>query len=350
MSEPAHVHAGTGSAKGTGSATDTGSAKGTGSATSTGSATLAGSGTPTGTWAVVLNWNGGEQNLACVRSLLAQGLAPERIVFVDNASSDGSAERVVAEFGHLVVLRNAANLGYGDGTNRGIEHALAHGAERVLLVNNDVIFPSGTLAGLERALAAGAGIVGPRVLFLHPPDVVWCAGGLLTFRTNLSTLIGHREPDGPRFQVTRAVDYVPGCAMLVARAVFARIGLLEGDYFAYHEDLEFCWKARQAGFPVRVIGALAVHHDAHSSTGGGYNPLRKYMMAVNTVRFLRRHGTPARWLSFWLHDVLSLPFVFLYRAQRGEGRAVLAKARGTWDGLRGRQVTAQRLHELSNGG
>lgn len=343
MSEPAQGHA-------PGPATSTGSATSTGPATSTVSGIPTETLVPSGTWAVVLNWNGGEQNLACVRSLLAQGLVPERIVFVDNASSDGSAERVAAEFPRLIVLRNVANLGYGHGTNRGIEHALARGAERVLLANNDVTFPSGTLAGLELALAEGAGIVGPRVLFLHPPDVVWSAGGLLTFRTNLSTLVGHGEPDGPRFQVTRAVDYVPGCAMLVARGVFACIGLLEGDYFAYHEDLEFCWKATQAGFPVRVIGALAAHHDAHSSTGGGYNPLRKYMMAVNTVRFLRRHGTPGRWVSFWLHDVLSLPFVFLYRSLRGEGRAVLAKARGTWDGLRGRRVTAERLQELSSGG
>lgn len=308
------------------------------------------SGVGADTWAVVLNWNGGERNLDCVRSLLAQGLAPERIVFVDNASTDGSCERVRAAFPDLVVLTNPENRGYGHGTNRGIEHALQHGAGRVFLVNNDVTLRTGVLPGLEAALADGNGIVGPRVLFLHPPDLVWCAGGLLNFRTNLSSLVGHREPDRAEFQGTRDVDYVPGCAMLVAREVFEAIGLLEGDYFAYHEDVEFCWKAKQAGFPVRVIGAVAAHHDAHSSTGGGYNPLRKYMMAVNTVRFLRRHGTPARWLSFWLFDVASLPLVWLYRAARGEGAAVVAKARGTWDGLRGRQVTAERLRELSAGG
>jgi len=300
----------------------------------------------TGTWAVVLNWNGGAQNLACVRSLLAQELPAERIVFVDNASSDGSCERVAAEFPGLVLLRNPRNVGYGHGTNRGIEHALAHGAARVLLVNNDVTLLPGTLAGLEQALVAAPGIVGPRVLFREPPDRLWCAGGILTFRANLSSLLGHGQPDGPEHRVTRDVDYVPGCALLASRAVFERIGLLEGDYFAYHEDVEFCWKAKQSGFPVRMIGAVAAHHDAHSATGGGYNRLRKYMMAVNTVRFLRRHGTPARWLGFWLFDVATLPLVWLYRAPRGEGAAVLAKARGTWDGLRGRMVTAERLQEL----
>jgi GT2 family glycosyltransferase len=309
-----------------------------------------GENTASGTWAVVLNWNGGAQNADCVRSLLAQGLAAGRIVFVDNGSSDGSCEAIEREFAGLVVLRNAANLGYGDGTNVGLRHALAAGAERVWLVNNDVVFPAGTLAGLERELASsGDGIVAPRVLFKHPPDVVWCAGGTLTFRTNLSTMIGHGEPDGPGFRVTRDVDYVPGCALLATRAVFERIGLLEGAYFAYHEDVEFCWKAKQAGFPVRVIGALAAHHDAHASTGGGYNARRKYMMAVNTVHFLRKHGTPARWLGFWLFDVATLPLVWLYRSFRGEGRAVVAKARGTLDGLRGIQVTPERLEAFGNG-
>src|SRR5262249_23891070 len=109
--------------------------------------------TPSGTWAVVLNWNGGEQNLACVRSLLAQELAPERVVFVDNASSDGSRERVAREFPALVHLANAENVGYGCGTNRGIEHALAHGAERELLLNHDVMIPTGTLRGLGQEVA-----------------------------------------------------------------------------------------------------------------------------------------------------------------------------------------------------
>jgi GT2 family glycosyltransferase len=302
-----------------------------------------------GTYAVVLNWNGGAQNLGCVRALLAQGLAPDHVVFVDNASTDGSPERVAAEFPGVVLLGNAANLGYGHGTNAGIVQALAAGAERVLLVNNDVTFPPGTLAGLEAALAEQGGIVGPRVLFRDPPDRIWCAGGVLTFRANLSTMLGHGRPDGPEFRVTRAVDYVPGCALLAERSVFERVGLLDGEYFAYHEDVELCWKAKQAGFAVRVIGALAVHHDAHSSTGGGYNPLRKYMMAVNSVHFLRRHGTPSRWLAFWLFDVATLPLVWLYRAPRGEGRAVLAKAHGTWDGLRGRRVTAERLAERAGG-
>jgi GT2 family glycosyltransferase len=295
------------------------------------------------TFSVVVNWNGGERNLVCLRSLVAQGLAPAEIVFVDNASTDGSRERVAEAFPGLTVLRNERNEGYGDATNRGIAHALAHGAEFVFLANNDLRLPDGALAELAAALerAPGVGIVGPRIVYEKDPGTIWAAGGRMTFRQNLSTMIGHRAPDGPRYRRTLDVDYVPGCAMLVRRAVFERVGLLEGDYFAYHEDVELCLEARAAGFGVRVVGETLAYHDAHGTTGGGYNPRRKYMMGLNTVRFLKKHGTPWRWGSFLVFDVLSLPAAWLVRAPRGEGGAVLAKARGMLDGFRGRRVTSR---------
>ena len=305
-----------------------------------------------GTFAVVVNWNGGEDNLACLRSLVANGLAEERIVFVDNGSTDGSPERVRELHPGVRLLRNEANLGFAGGCNLGIDEALEHGARAVFLVNNDVLLRDpGTLRGLEAALEEepGVGIVGPRVLYAGDPSLVWCAGGVLTFRQNLSRMIGHREKDGPAFQRRRDVDYVPGCAMLVRREVFERVGRFHEDYFAYHEDLELCVRAAEAGFRVLLLGELAVLHDAHASTGGGYNARRKYMMGVNTVWFLRRHGTPVRWLKFWIFDVASLPFVYAFRCLRGEGGAVLAKARGMLDGLRGRRVSAELLEQWREG-
>jgi GT2 family glycosyltransferase len=290
--------------------------------------------------AIVVNWNGGAANLDCLRSLLAQGLAESDIVFVDNGSRDGSRELVAHAHPALVRIDNAHNLGYGAGVNQGLARVLERGAAAVFLVNNDLELPVGTLqlllAEFERAPAVG--IVGPRVLYRHDPSRVWAAGGRLTWRQNLSTLLGHGAPDGPEYRDTREVDYVPGCALLARREVFERVGLLRAEYFAYHEDLEFCVDARAHGFGVRVVGAASALHDAGAATGGGYNPRRKYMMGVNTVWFLRRHGTPLRWLSFALFDVLSLLPLWIAGLFNGRSRAVLAKAIGTWHGLQGRKV------------
>jgi len=303
-----------------------------------------------GTWAVVVNWNGGDANLRALASLDQEGIGAERIVFVDNASEDGSRERVAAAFPGVRLVANERNEGYGHATNRGIVLALEAGAEAVFCVNNDVTFVAGE-GTLERLLGVlgreGVGVVGPRVVYAREPGRIWAAGGRMTYRQNLTDLIGHRAPDAPAFQREHAVDYVPGCTMLVRREVFETAGMLDGDYFAYHEDVEFCLKVREAGFAVRLVGDVRALHDAHHSTGGGYNPARKYMMAVNTVWFLRRHGTPLRWASFLLFDVLSLPFAWLLRSAKGEAAGVRAKARGTLDGLRGRRVTAESLRRFA---
>lgn len=297
---------------------------------------------------MVVNWNGGDANLPCLRSLLEAGIPAQRIAFVDNASSDGSLARVVAEHPDLRVVENARNEGFGHGANRGIDLALAEGAGRVLLLNNDATLGEGALDLLEAALDGdpAVGIVGPRILHASDPGRLWAAGGTLTFRQNLTTLIAFGAPDGPEWRRSFDVDYVVGCAMLVRREVFERAGTFDGAYFAYHEDVELGVAAAAAGFRSRTVGEAAAYHDAHTSTGGGYNARRKYMMGVNTVWFLRKHGTPVRWLRFWLFDVLTLPAVWLVHALRGEGAAVRAKARGTWDGLRGRRVTEDVLRSF----
>lgn len=300
-----------------------------------------------GMWTVVVNWNGGARNLDCLASLLAAGIAEDRIAFVDNASSDGSYEDALAAYPRMRVIRNGQNLGFGEGANQGARAALDAGATSVLFANNDVTFPQETPTRLLAALSEhpSVGIVGPRVLYAQPPPRVWCAGGMLTWRQNLSTLLGHGAADGERWRVRRAVDYVAGCAMLVRREVFDAIGFLEPDYFAYMEDVDYCIRAKGAGFRVESIGEVACHHDPSSATGGGYNPRRKYMQGVNSIHFLKRHGGSREWLRFVAFDVLSLPFVWFAALFRGRQSAVLAKGLGILHGVRGVRVTADRLRQ-----
>lgn len=300
-----------------------------------------------GVFAVIVNWNGGERNQACVASLLEDGIAPERIVFVDNGSSDGSREAVLECTPTLTLVANAENLGFGEGANQGARHALESGAEHVFFVNNDVTLLRGTVDALAAELERDArvGIVGPRVLYPGEPARVWCAGGMLTWRENLSTLLGHGELDGPRWREDREVDYVAGCAMLVRRAVFESVGFFEASYFAYMEDVELCLRARRAGYLVRSLGHVACFHEPSSATGGGYNPRRKYMQGVNSVRFLRRYGGAREWARFLAFDVATLPPLFAAGLLRGRARAVAAKGLGIAHGLLGRRVRAERLRE-----
>ena len=300
--------------------------------------------------AVVVNWNGGEANVACLRSILAEGLPATDVVFVDNGSADGSRELVARTFPGLTRLENAENLGFGAAANQGAFAALGSGAEAVFFVNNDVVLAPGVVARLARALASDAaiGIVGPRVLHMHDRTRVWCAGGMLTWRENLSTLLGHGEPDGAEHQRTKRVDYVPGCALLARREVLEGVGSFDARYFAYMEDVDLCLRATRAGFACLLVGDAAAYHASSSATGGGYNPRRKYMMGVNSVWFLRAHARASQWLRFLAFDVLTLPFLWIVGVFRGRGKSVLAKGLGILDGLRGRRVTAERIRAGSS--
>ncbi len=297
--------------------------------------------------AVVVNWNGGEANLACLTSIEAQGLASERVVFVDNGSSYGSLERVRVSHPAVNLIENGENLGFGAAANLGARAALERGARAVFFVNNDVVLPEGVLPRLEEALAERPrrAVVGPLILLGDRPELVWSAGGTLTWRQNLSTLRGFEHHDGPRWRESMDVDYIVGCAMLVRGEALEELGFFAVEYFAYMEDVDLCLRARRAGWEVHHVGDVSALHTPSSATGGGYSPRRKYMNAVNSVAFLRRHGRAVHWLRFWFFDVASLPLVWAVAVFRGRGKAVLAKGWGLIDGLRGRAVTAARVQD-----
>ncbi|HUR28399.1 MAG TPA: glycosyltransferase family 2 protein, partial [Planctomycetota bacterium] len=195
--------------------------------------------------AVVVNWNGGASNLACLAVLQAAAL--ERIVFVDNASTDGSLALVRESFPDAEILVNQANLGFGEASNLGAARALERGCDALLFVNNDVLLRPAEIEKLAAELGRDPklGFVGPRVLDARDPTRIWAAGGKLSWRQNLTTLIGQGEPDGQRFHTTRDVDYVIGCALLARRAAFEETGGFDKRYFAYSEDVDLALRAKR---------------------------------------------------------------------------------------------------------
>lgn len=281
-------------------------------------------------------------NRDCLDSLLSEGIPATRIVLVDNASVDGSKEDIRERYRGLLFIENNDNLGFGEAANQGAQMALDAGADAVYFINNDLVLEPGSLARLVHFLneAPDVGICGPRVLDRLDPTRIWCAGGLLTWRENLSTLRGHHKPDGPKYQGLMAVDYIPGCALLIRAKVLHHIGGFDAAYFAYMEDVDLCVRAKQAGYQVVLVGEASCLHASSSATGGGYNPKRKYMMGVNSIWFLRQHGGFLAWSRFLIFDVLSLPLLLLVSVPRGRAGSVLAKARGIYHGLLGRRVTA----------
>ena len=239
--------------------------------------------------AVVLNYRTPDDTFLAVRSLLLSSHPPDDLIVVDNDASD-DCRKALERFGERVrFMASGINRGFSGGMNLGIREALARGAERVLLVNSDVVLPHDALKTLNAELDRHrtAGIAGPIVVARHAPDSV------ATMGMNYSKTTGrmrHRSV-GNRFAGTSTgaddVDGVSGCLMLVRREVFAAIGLLDEDYFFGFEDLDFCLRARASGFATIVARNSAVLHEGGKSMGAE-SPRRLYFGARNQLLLARR--------------------------------------------------------------
>ena len=294
---------------------------------------------------VVVSWNARQTTLGCLENLRASLPRDAVVHVVDNGSADGSADAVAAfaetaDSLSVVLHRRDANLGFAGGANIGIQAALDAGSEWVLLQNNDAVIDPGTVPAFLEAAERHptAGLFGGRIYRDRAADVLWCCGVRMGWAPNLARLRGHGQSGAGRYQREEVVGSLTGCGLLVSRAVFESIGLLDESWFVYVEDADFCARAVKAGFRCVYVPTAVFEHAGGGSTGGGYSAGRKYLTAYGSVLFLKRHGGLGLWSSFLLLDVLLWPLLLILSMLTGRGAGALAKGRGMVHGLAGREV------------
>ncbi|HEY8515152.1 MAG TPA: glycosyltransferase family 2 protein [Candidatus Binatia bacterium] len=295
---------------------------------------------------VVLDWNGGEDALACVASVLESRYRPLDVWLVDNASRAPVLEEARRRHPELRTIANPRNLGYAGGNNVGIRAALEEGAQYVLVLNNDARAEPDTIAEMVAVARRDPKIaaVGAKVLRLDDPTRLWMAWGEVTYRQSLVRLVGEDAPDGPQFDVERDVDWVSGAAILLARPALEAIGLFDEEFFAYHEEVDWCASARERGFRVVYAPRAVVRHRGESSSGGrSFVSRKQYLTARNMVRFVRKHASRAQRWRFAAFVAATLPLSYLRRLPRGEAEGVVLKLRGFADALSGRPIPRARL-------
>jgi GT2 family glycosyltransferase len=258
---------------------------------------------------IILNWNNVSDTLACLGSIATMDYPKHRVIVVDNGSTDDSVAIIAANYPEVTILETGENLGYTGGNNRGIEYALKDGCDYVWLLNDDVTVAPDSLSALISVAVAEpkAGLLGPKVYMREDPQRVLSAGG--EFCDNWHPR--HRgigELDQGQFDRMVEVDYLSGCALLVSRRLIERAGGLDNDFFAYHEDIEWCYRGRQAGFQVLFVPQARVWHpdtlrrDADSA-------LVTYYISRNQLLFMAKHhlgvGALARCLATYALRVVN---------------------------------------------
>lgn len=171
-------------------------------------------------------------------------------------------------FEKIIVDNDEKNRGFAGGNNIGIKKALEMGADYILLLNNDTIVEPDFLKKLVEAGEKDekAGILGP-VIYEYGTNPSASEAGKIHFAggkiNRLYTKGIHIQSTKCQIQTT---DYITGCCLLIKREVIEKIGLMDEDYFLYCEDVDWCIKARKAGYKCVVVSAAKIWHKVSSST------------------------------------------------------------------------------------
>ena len=222
----------------------------------------------------------------CLESLANSKLPVSvEIILVDNASSDNTVEQVRRHFPDVCIIENKSNVGFTKATNQAIS---VSSGRYILWLNTDTILQQDSLYQLCNFLEghAEAGIVGPKVLNGDGSFQPQCRRGKPTLVASMAYFSGvyklfprsHRLGEYllsylPVNQTAQVVS-VSGCCLLARREVLANIGPLDEEIFGFGEDIEWCYRARQAGWQVWYFPKSEIIH-LKGQGGVHSNPLWK---------------------------------------------------------------------------
>ncbi|MFQ5822867.1 MAG: glycosyltransferase family 2 protein [bacterium] len=248
---------------------------------------------------IILNWNGKADTLECLSSLEKIQYSNYRICLVDNASTDDSVAAVRNKFPQVEVIENSENLRFARGNNVGIQYALEQGADYLLLLNNDTKVDSEFLKEMMKVSESDSiiGMVGPKIYYYDPPDVIWSAGGKISFWTGKISHRGLRKRDSEVFNKIVEVDYLTACALCVKKEVIEKVGLLDSSYFIYAEDADWCERTRRAGFQLVFVPKAKIWHKISSTSGGGLTPFKALHKVKSNFLFFKKYARWYHWLT-----------------------------------------------------
>ncbi len=246
-------------------------------------------------YVIILNWNGWQDTLRCLHSL-QNVTTPYQLILVDNGSTDDSISELRAAFPHLPIIGTGTNLGFAGGNNVGITHALAKGAEYILLLNNDTVVAPTFLQPLLDVMESNKKIAAtnPKIYFLDETNRIWAAGGQMQLWRGKVGNRGRGQTDQGQFDLPEAISFGTGCCLLMRSQAIEQIGLLNDAYFAYYEDADWAMRAQRQGYQILYVPDSKIWHAVGSAsktqTKVGKNvqsPFVHYLAARNQLWFIK---------------------------------------------------------------
>lgn len=242
---------------------------------------------------VILNWNNSSDTNECLKSLLDSNYQSFVPLVIDNGSTNGSVEKIRAEFPNITIVELDQNLGYAAGNNIGIQHGLSAGADYVMILNNDTMVEPSMLGELVNFAKSKryAGMVGPKMYCANLDDTLFATGSFIEWYKGRTYNRGMFQPasDVKDPNAPEQVDFITGCGVLVSREFVEAAGVLDPIYFLNYEDVDWGLRAWRHGFEVWYAPEAIMWHKV-SGTLGKSSPVNTYYMTRNGLLFFWRNS------------------------------------------------------------
>ena len=213
---------------------------------------------------IIVNYTGyAEKFLAdCIASLRAQE-CPDwlwQLYLIDNCSSEQSVNYLKQQAPEAVIIPRADG-NYAAANAVGVAQALKDGSEYFVIANMDVVFDSHWLEELVKMTQVeGIGIAQSKILLYGQDNKINSVGNIIHF-LGFGYTRGYGEVDGGQYDDIKEINgYASGCSLIIKKEVMDKIGNYDREYYMYHDDLEFGWRAKLAGYKIAFAPQSIVYH------------------------------------------------------------------------------------------
>jgi GT2 family glycosyltransferase len=292
---------------------------------------------------VILSWNSASVTIDCLISLLGIDYANFRIFLVDNGSHDNSVALIKEQVNSdkIEFIELESNYGFTGGNNIGIDIAQkTYQPDFYLLLNNDTIVDKLFLTELVESFSLDEkiGIVVPKIFFHEKPTYTYFAGGYINFISGMGEHYNWKKPEDAEANKSKYVAFANGCSMLIKAEVINTVGVLDDNFFANVEDVDFSYRVTQSGYKI-YYNPLSVlwHREGYSSKRNVGNWFRIYLNTRNIIQFQRKRFTFFSFIPFLVYFSLRwVIYMSLKMAVTGEFKSIKSIYLGVKDGFTGK--------------
>jgi hypothetical protein len=288
---------------------------------------------------IIVNWKQYELTINCLLSLEKLEYKNFKVIIVDNESNFEKVNKIKSGFTKVEVIESKENLGFASANNIGIKYAIKNKIEYLMLLNNDTEVNKKFLAPLLNSFKNDnlLGAVQPLIMNYNNRAKVWNAGGYL------NNFFGFPYTNNKIKNKNLQIDWITGCCIVLKTKVIKKAGLIDEDFFAYYEDVDWSLRIKKLGYKLGVVDSSVIfHHGTKSSNNsnfeGNLSPFVHYLNIRNHIYLIKKHGDKFNFIGVVFYQFFKIFFYSIYFLLRLRFNKLKMVYNGFIDGINYKQI------------